>query len=360
MLGLPSGASPGFMDRELRPGNEWPTALAGALATCRVFVPLYSRRYFASVHCGKEWSTFARRMARYPGRSEDRARFIVPALWVPVRDPLPPEVTRYEPADFGDTYADLGFYGIMKLTRYRDEYATAVSQLAEQIVQVGKETRERAALPSGPMELPDQLENAFGAANPTGEGERRVLVTVAAPDTSSVPDGGSRARYGETAQRWTPYPDESKRPLAEEAADLATSLGYQPEVGGLAEHADELSQVTPTRAMVLIVDPWAAMVPESREILQQINSADKPWISVVVVWNPKDGKATAREDELRKALAEALPNKLVEGRATSVLAIKGVPTLADFGAVVPAVLRAAERSFLRSARASGAHDPAVR
>ena len=233
MLGLSSDADPGFMDRELRPGNEWPEALARALATCRVFIPLYSRRYFASVHCGKEWSAFARRIARYQeGGSGEQARFIVPALWVPVRGSLPPEVARYEAADFGDIYADLGFYGIMKLTRYHDEYETAVSRLAKQIVEAGKETSERKPLPPGPMEKYEQLQNAFGAAHQTGDGERRVLVTVVALDASSQALGGSGAQYGETAQQWTPYPEESSRPLAEEAADLATSLGYLPEVGG--------------------------------------------------------------------------------------------------------------------------------
>ena len=340
-LGLPRGASPGFMDRELRPGREWPAALARALATCRVFVPLYSRRYFASAHCGKEWSVFARRINDYPGRNEDRARFVVPALWVPVRDPFPPGAARYQPANFSDSYADLGFYGIMKLTRYRDEYENAVGRLADQIVEAAKETRARRSLPPGPVEPYLQVKNAFDAAYATGDGERRVLMTVATPDTP---------------RQWNPYSDESSRPLAEEAADLATSLGYLPEVGGLAEHADELvSAAWPTRAMVLIVDPRAAMVAESREILQRIDAADRPWISVVVGWNPK---MTADDGVMKAALEAALPQKLVEGRATSLLAIKGVPTLADFGAVVPTVLRAAERSFLRAAHASGAHDSA--
>ena len=52
---LPRTQKAGFMDRELRQGHEWPERLSNALATCRVFVPLYSRRYFKSEHCGKEW-----------------------------------------------------------------------------------------------------------------------------------------------------------------------------------------------------------------------------------------------------------------------------------------------------------------
>ena len=53
--------SVGFMDRLNRSGAQWPRGLAGALATCRVFVPLYSPRYFESKNCGKEWFAFARR-----------------------------------------------------------------------------------------------------------------------------------------------------------------------------------------------------------------------------------------------------------------------------------------------------------
>src|SRR5690242_4825127 len=50
------GKSPnvGFMDREIFPGEQWPNRLAQALACCRVFVPLYSPRYFESEECGKE------------------------------------------------------------------------------------------------------------------------------------------------------------------------------------------------------------------------------------------------------------------------------------------------------------------
>ena len=99
---------------------------------------------------------------------------------------------------------------------------------------------------------------------------------------------------------------------------------------------------------------------ELLDILRRIDSSDKPWISVVVAWNPKDSKMVADERELRAALSAALPHKLVQGRVTSALAIRGVPTLADFGMVVPSVLRAAERSFLRFASASPAHDPTVK
>src|SRR5208282_3249203 len=46
--------SAGFMDRETHVGSLWPDTLAQALASCRVFVPLYSPRYFQSEACGQE------------------------------------------------------------------------------------------------------------------------------------------------------------------------------------------------------------------------------------------------------------------------------------------------------------------
>src|SRR6201999_3916000 len=50
---LPIEAQVGFMDRDLGLDHHWPNELARALAASRVFVPLYSRRYFESEHCGK-------------------------------------------------------------------------------------------------------------------------------------------------------------------------------------------------------------------------------------------------------------------------------------------------------------------
>src|SRR5271170_6503468 len=71
----------GFMDRENKLGTEWSPELVNALQRCRVFVPLYSRRYFESSYCGKEWFAFARREVTTAARGGDVASAIVPALW---------------------------------------------------------------------------------------------------------------------------------------------------------------------------------------------------------------------------------------------------------------------------------------
>src|ERR1700735_3931988 len=60
----------GFMDRENNIGSQWSPALTTALAGCRVFVPLSSRRYFESDNCGREWFAFARREITRKARVE--------------------------------------------------------------------------------------------------------------------------------------------------------------------------------------------------------------------------------------------------------------------------------------------------
>src|SRR5436305_10416421 len=52
----------GFFDTEdIEPGQEWPAALAAALQTARVFVPVYTPSYFISEFCGREWRVIEER-----------------------------------------------------------------------------------------------------------------------------------------------------------------------------------------------------------------------------------------------------------------------------------------------------------
>ena len=181
---LPLRERLGFMDRELRPGHKWPARLAGALATCRVFVPLYSPRYFLSENCGKEWSAFARRAADSSAGSADAVESIIPALWVPVRPEQLPEAARaiqYLAGDYGSTYATHGFYRLMRLSKYQDDYEDAVYELACRI----RDVAESSPVALGPVADYDSLVSAFGPGNPTMRDDlRHPAVPVPAPHRS--------------------------------------------------------------------------------------------------------------------------------------------------------------------------------
>jgi FxsC-like protein len=347
---LPPGSRPGFMDRELRQGQEWPWRLTSALASCRIFVPLYSRRYFKSEHCGKEWFAFHRRALNHAAANgAGRVETIVPALWIPWRDGRFPEATRsvqFRPEDFGPLYAEHGFYGIMKVNRWRDAYDEAVYLLARRMV----DAAEASPVQPEPALQYESLPAAFGGDVGTSPRDKLLRVTVVAPRRDELPEGRDPAYYGRDAREWNPYRPGSVRPLADHAADLARSLSYTPDVGDLYQHeAELLGSVRPSGPEVLLIDPWAVMQLECREVLRRLDPLDKPWVQVVVVWNRQDTQLQADAEKVRSALESALPRTLREGRATSALAVRGVPSLEDFGTVLPTVIAAASRQYLRSA-----------
>ena len=106
------------MDRENKLGAEWSPELMAALKACRVFVPLYSRRYFESDNCGKEWFAFAQREVMHQAKDGAAISAVVPALWTRLDREKIPEIAKsfqYEHTDLGERYRAEGFYGIMKL-----------------------------------------------------------------------------------------------------------------------------------------------------------------------------------------------------------------------------------------------------
>jgi FxsC-like protein len=359
LTSLPPGAISGFMDRELRTGSDWPTRLARALATCRVFVPLYSRRYFDSEHCGKEWFAFSRRALNHVARAGP-AEAIIPALWVPVAPALLPEAAKsiqFDHSQLGERYSTHGFYGIIKLSRYRSEYEEAVYELARRIVDVGQGTHIE---PESPVRYDDSLESAFGSADQPQPGRRRMRITIVAPEASALPGGRADYHYGRSARDWNPYRPESVRSLADHAADLVRSLGYQPDVGDLDEHLDALlGTEQPSGPCVLLVDAWATMQPECRERLRRIDDRREPWVQIVLPWNRKDTEIITAEPALRQSLESALKQKLAAGRVDSRIAVSGVPSLGDFSMVLPMVVRVAARQFLRHAQAYPPEGPVI-
>jgi FxsC-like protein len=343
-----TAAEAGFMDREWRPGSNWPHRLANALATCRVFVPLYSHRYFASEQCGREWFAFSQRVRDHEARGGKHAEAIIPALWVPVPASTLPESARmiqFDHSTLGSRYAERGFYGLIKLRRYRADYEEAVYELARRIVVVAQ---HNAVDPARPADY-ESLHSAFGSPGRTRAGGGRFRVTVVAPDTTSLPDGRSPYHYGRTPLDWNPYRPDSQRPLAELAADIVSDLDYRADVGTLDDHGDLLADEPPTSPGVLLVDVWATVTPEYRDLLRRVAEIDNPWIQVMIPWNRLDAETAAAEPTLRRSLEEALHRKLEQGRPVSRTAVSGIPSLEQFGTDLPKMVLAAAREYYKRA-----------
>ncbi|GAA4580101.1 hypothetical protein GCM10023194_07490 [Planotetraspora phitsanulokensis] len=333
---VPAGSA-GYMDRELRVGDNWPQMLSERLSSCRVFVPLYSPRYFESVHCGKEWAAF---LERVPGHTGPVA--IVPAIWAPMRTmtlPRAAQAIQFNHSDLGSRYADEGFYGIMKLSKYRNQYQSATMGLAQRIIEVA----ESSPMPYGKVRDYTAVPSAFTDHMP----ERPVTVTVVAPDLRHLPEGRDAYHYGRTPYEWDPFRSRNgMRPLADCAVDVARSRGFLPDVGTLEDHGGGLAAETPQSPGVMLVDPWATTQEECQESLRSVNRPGRQWISVMVPWNRDDQETVEHEPRLKGHLRDALGHKLAEPAAET-----DVRSLESFRSLLPEALHKATQQYFKHAPA---------
>lgn len=151
--------SPGFLDLSMDPGDDWESRLKQALATCRVFVPIYNSRYFKREWCGREWDAFARRQEEQLRTRPYTGNAIVPVLWVGHQHlTLPPMAAKvqYAHPDLGKDYLQSGLYGLKQAGRHL-KYRSSVWTLAQMIVKVAQQT----SLEPCDVELFKDLRNVF-------------------------------------------------------------------------------------------------------------------------------------------------------------------------------------------------------
>ncbi len=329
------------MDQEIRIGAEWSRNLITALKTCRVFVPLYSRRYFESDNCGREWFAFARREVTHRARGGERVDAIVPAIWTRLdNDRIPPIARSFQShhANLGERYHADGFYGIMKLANYRTDYQRAVLRLAERIIEIGDKSVAHADEDVEYMEQKDfeALPSAFGPASARRTTSGRLQITVLAHDTSTLPPGRAREYYGDTPGSWKPYQPNYPQPVAEYALDLARKcLDCDPLLEVFERDVPNGTADGPFMPPGLcLVDAWVCTSSVHHERLSQLNQLTEPWVSVLLPWNSQDSGMSAAEAELREKLRQHLGLKLDSVPRRCRMAATGIPTIQDFSQVL--------------------------
>ena len=335
----------GFMDREIRPGMQWSREFTEALATSRVFVPLYSPRYFASDNCGKEWYAFIRRVLDQRARHPHTQMSIVPALWLPVEEDSLPDVAKavqFNHHDLGDLYGRVGFSGIMKVDRFRDDYVLAVYRLARRIVDVADKTR----IDPGWHADYETSQSAFGVSDVHEMTEKRMQLTIVTVDTANLPDGRSGQYYGRTPLQWRPYFPAASMPIIDYAMELAYDLGCQPRVITLQDHLRDASHGVIAPGLFLI-DAWAALSQDCRDDLRRLDELDQGWTSVLFPWNREDDHSVTKEGTLREILESCLGRKLASIPHRYRRQATNIETIEDLGDVMAAMIMIMRRRFLR-------------
>lgn len=337
-------SNPGFMDTEMPLARNWPKALAEALACCRVFVPVLGPGYFTSEFCGKEWTAFTERARMHAGPDNLHAA-MVPLLWTKFRlEELPPQVATLNliPPGFPPLYRE-GFFALMKVNRFRTAYRESVLRMAEAI----KETAEQTKLaPCAPMDL-DATPNVF-TEHQAAEATHQVRIIVAAHHPAP---GRSAYFYGRTMLEWTPFRGSAYRgaadsePIVRHAASVIAELGHH----AMIETVDAVEPTAGQPPAILLLDPWAAGVPEIRAKLRAI---DIDPVHVVVPWNDEDEETVRETSRLRDDLRAAMPNSLsLNGSAPR------VPTLETFRALLPKAVNEAIATHFRTAPAYPPEEP---
>ncbi|MEV4558654.1 TIR-like protein FxsC [Kitasatospora sp. NPDC049285] len=315
----PAGHPIGFMDRSMHQGQKWAERLSRELATCRVFVPLYSPRYFKSEACGREWHLFTRRSVYQRRPSADRMTGIVPALWVPMDHYTLPRVAgelQFNHDSFGADYAAEGLYALMKIASYSSQYHTAVWRLAQRIVDVADQT----VIPVGQTHDFETQPSAFDPP----EVADRVRISVYSYRQPELPPNRSATWYGERRTDWQPFRPDSTRPLAQDAADVARNMGFQPTVREFEEESDHLlTSERPAAPCVLLVDRWAFLDGQRAEAIRRLDRRNLGSVAILEPWNRDDQQSRDNERML---------NEIGDSVLTVSRGARPKPTLRDDGA----------------------------
>ncbi|MCX5211263.1 TIR-like protein FxsC [Kitasatospora sp. NBC_00240] len=391
-------AGPGelaYRDTEsLRLGDDWERQLSRMLGASRAMVALYSPEYFASLYCGKEWTAFHDRMRRHEDESGESVPALIPVLWAPPPEGLPPEVKKiqYVQRDMGETYARAGLRDLLRTDPHGPEYTRVVQVVAERV-------RDVAGRPVGESRELDlaTVRGCFPASAPVAgapatTGLVRLFVAAgrAGQDVPAPPDDGPRGGwYGARPWDWAPYHPPTRPSLVVRAQRAITQAGHSttldeigPDLGARLDRAREDNQVS-----VLLVDPWAAGAGAYRQTLSHFDGRNHPVTGVLVPTgtdDPPEGPAYTRlwagvrqvfprnwlhrtgpeplfrvrvsrerfEDELLTMVTVA-QNKLLDDEATDPAGVRAAFGLGPGGPAMPGLAAAAWPPADRAAAPAG-------
>ncbi|WP_262379589.1 TIR-like protein FxsC [Nonomuraea sp. PA05] len=327
----------GFLDQRLQGGHSWSAEVSRALATCKVFVPLFSPRYFESESCGKEWSVI---QARLRAHHRDPPPVILPVIWYPVESSrMPPQVHEIQYADsrLGTRLQGEGLYSLIKISSRRQAYRRTVLELARRIIQAAELSPlcEAASLPDY-----SSFDNAFADYRAA----RTMEVFAAAPDLQNLPRDRDPYYYGRTSVEWNPFRNKGDHePIASRVASLLRAQGI---------HSDLGEQIRPVLAAehpaLILVDPWAVEVPDVLGALRSLSDTAASSLLFLVLWNHADKQTVNAEVRLRDSLSAFLGAGPVRLFAHDIASVK------ELQENLP---RNLARTFERYLRRTPAHPP---
>ena len=129
----------GFCALQIPPGTDWTAVLPQRLSSCRVLVCLYSKAYFKSKQCGREFEIFRNRLNEHYGyKGTQLPPLIIPVPWVVSKNfderflPTALKPIQYKYSGFEDARNAKGIYYFLKISaKHKTNYDEYVENLAE-------------------------------------------------------------------------------------------------------------------------------------------------------------------------------------------------------------------------------------
>jgi FxsC-like protein len=307
----------GFLDTNMDVGTEWESELQEALCSCRVFIAIYSPRYFSREHCGKEWQVFNERMRRYEEQTGDRPQTLLPILWVPPAQELPEEARRiqYLAGELGPAYAENGLFRILKVKKFEDEYDLFLAKLVDRMI----ERARQFPLPRAPRVSMAEVPNAFAWNAPKPQvstppptpaeapvrGSRQVHFMFAVSRQEDLPEHRRRRQfYGDYPADWRPYLPDYAEPLSLLAQTSTATRKFTSDLLSVDENLfvrlDEARQHN--QIVVLLIDPWAGESRRFQELLSRYDNANEPTSGVLVPMSRTDDETLQQRPLLTETL----------------------------------------------------------
>ena len=319
----------GFLDTVgISVGMDWSAQLGSALRNSKVLICLMSEAFLGAPNCGRELHVFLCRR-EILAKNGSNPSVIFPLWWDrnKVKIDLPDALSQYQWSD-DDLPEGYRKKGIRSLLIGGD--AAGYESLIRALVLKISQARDEDLPAIGPKdlpefsELPDALAPAAFTAAPISPKAQVQVMQMPAPDdpyevnfvyvapkVQELPaQRKNRDAYSNKgAWFWEAYRPKTRDRIGQivnqvsvqyRSHDFATD---DPQIVKYLESAtydkDQLA--------VLIVDPWATLQPECRELLSQLDRSGVVNYGVATIWNEDDEDLYANRDLLEGSLRIAFP-----------------------------------------------------
>lgn len=305
---------------ENEPGDRWPDKIARALQTSKVFICLYSRGYFNSPYCGKEFQVFLDRVNQYIRANPQESTppsLIIPVLWdspdrLPKQLPKVINEIQYTHSDFGNIYSEEGLNLVMRQQQYSDAYQNFLIKLATRIVDES-EAHPLDDMPNLPKLaevkplFPATVAQTVAATGDTRESEDTgpnviKFIFVAGPKSDLKNIRNSVESYGQQGGReWQPYyPQGDAVEFLVQGVTCSERLFYDRIAvnDDLVEHISEAEKTN--IIVVMIVDPWSVKIYQ--QPLLAYDSRSFLNCGLIIPWNENDTETKRKKDQLQEGI----------------------------------------------------------